>query len=70
MKYSAPLTHQLLNSGIRIEIDGGTEWLLTTNLAFAQQQLADIGCKEVAVVNLATVINEQYCGLATLTQLG
>ncbi|RDE49583.1 MAG: hypothetical protein DVS81_16005 [Candidatus Accumulibacter meliphilus] len=28
---------------LQAEIDGGTEWLLTTDLAFARAQLADIG---------------------------
>lgn len=55
---------------VQIEIDGGTEWLVTTDLPFTRQHLADIRGKEVEVVNLATVINEQYGSLATLTPLG
>lgn len=36
---------------LQAEIDGGTEWLLTTDLAFARAQLADIGGREVAVLD-------------------
>jgi hypothetical protein len=57
-------------TALQIELDGGTEWLLTTNLAFARQYLRDIQAKEIAVVNLADVVEQQYGGLATLTTLG
>jgi AcrR family transcriptional regulator len=54
---------------MQIEIDGGTEWLLTTDLAFARAQLADIGGREVAVLDPADVIHEQYGGIAVLGTL-
>lgn len=57
-------------TAVQIEIDGGTEWLLTTDLPVARQYLVDISGKEVAVVNLTTLINEQYGCLACLTNLG
>ncbi|MEF8723413.1 MAG: hypothetical protein V5B30_12685 [Candidatus Accumulibacter delftensis] len=41
---------------LQVETDGGTEWLLTTDLAFARAQLADIGGREVAVLDPADVI--------------
>ena len=55
---------------LQIELDGGTEWLLTTDLAFARQHIADIGAKEIAGVNLADVLEKQYGGVAVLTTLG
>lgn len=57
-------------TALQIELDGSTEWLLTTNLSFARQHLANIGGKEMEVVDLTTVINEQHGGLACLTNLG
>ena len=55
---------------LQIELDGGTEWLLTTDLAFARAHLADIGGSEVAVLDPADVIHEQYGGVAVLGTLG
>lgn len=55
---------------LQIELDGGTEWLVATDLAFARQHLADIGAKEIAVVNLVDVLEQQYGGIAVLTTLG
>ena len=55
---------------LQIELDGGTEWLLTTDLAFARAYLADIGGSEVAVLDPADVIHEQYGGVAVLGTLG
>ena len=57
-------------TALQIEMDGGIEWLLTTDLAFARQHLADIGAKEIAKVNLADVVAEQYGGVAALTTPG
>ena len=69
------LIHQnpLALSGItvlQIELDGGSEWLLTTDLPFARQYVGDIGGKEIAVLNLKDVLWAQYGGIATLTTLG
>lgn len=55
---------------LQIEFDGGSEWLLTTDVGLARQYLADIHAKEIAVVKLADVLNEQYGGVALLTVLG
>jgi len=55
---------------LQIELDGGTEWLLTTDLDFARAYLADIGGSEVAVLDPADVIQEQYGGVAVLGTLG
>lgn len=55
---------------LQVELDGGTEWLLTTDLVFARQNLRDIQAKEIALVNLSDVVTQQYGGLATLTRLG
>ncbi len=55
---------------LQVEIDGGTEWLLTTDPAFAREYLVDIGGSEVAVLDPADVIHEQYGGVAVLGTLG
>ncbi len=57
-------------TALQIEMDGSTEWLITTDLAFAQQHLADIGAKEIALADLADVVKQQYGGVAALTTLG
>lgn len=65
--------HPLCLSGItvlQIELDGATEWLLTTDVDFARQHLADIFAREIRVVNLIDVLHEQYGGIATLGTLG
>lgn len=55
---------------LQAEIDGGTEWVLTSDLAFAREHLADIGGREVAVLDPAGVVEEQYGGVAVLGTLG
>ncbi len=55
---------------LQAEIDGGTEWVLTSDLAFARERLADIGGREVAVLDPAGVVEEQYGGVAVLGTLG
>lgn len=55
---------------LQIELDGATEWLLTTDVDFARQHLADIFAREIRVVNLIEVLHEQYGGIATLGTLG
>lgn len=65
--------HPLCLSGItalQIELDGATEWLLTTDVEFTRPYLATIHAKEIAMVNLAGVLHEQYGGIATLGTLG
>ena len=55
---------------LQAEIDGGTEWLLTTNLNFARQRLAEIGGRGISVLDPAEVVEEQYGGVAILGTLG
>jgi hypothetical protein len=55
---------------LQLELAGGAEWLLTTDLDFARRHLAEVGGVEIAVINLAEVLNRQYGGLAMLTTLG
>ena len=65
--------HPSVLSGVtvlEIELDGGTEWLLTTDLTYARRYLADVGGNEIAVRNLAEVLLTQYGGIAVLTTLG
>ncbi len=65
--------HPLCLSGItvlQIELDGATEWLLTTDIDLARQHLADIFAREIRVMNLIEVLHEQYGGIATLETLG
>jgi hypothetical protein len=44
--------------------------LLTTDLDFARRHLDEIGGIELAVLNLAKVVERQFSGLAMLTTLG
>lgn len=57
-------------SVLQIELDGSTEWLLTTDLDYARRYLGDVGGSEVAVRNLADVLLTQYGGIAVLKTLG
>jgi len=56
--------------GMQIELDGATQWIVTTDPDYARQHLSDIHAKEIAVVDLHTVIEEQYAGVAMLTFIG
>lgn len=56
--------------GMQIELDGATQWIVTTDPDYARQHLSDINAKEIAVVDLRTVIEEQYAGVAMLTFIG
>ena len=65
--------HPSVLSGIavlEIELDGGTEWLLTTDLQYARRYVSDVGGNEIAVHQLADVLLTQYGGIAVLTTLG
>ena len=55
---------------LEIELDGATQWLLTSDLLYARQYLANIGGNEIAVHNPAKVVQAQYGGVALLGTLG
>ena len=55
---------------LQIELDGGTEWLLTTDLAYARRYVAEVGGQEIAQCRLADVLLQQYGGIAVLNTLG
>ncbi len=55
---------------LEIELDGATEWLLTTDLDHAREHLRDMGGTEIAVLDPADVVREQYGGVALLNTLG
>ncbi len=55
---------------LEIELDGGTEWLLTTDLAYARRYVTDVGVHEIAVHQLADVLLTQYGGIAVLNTMG
>jgi len=55
---------------LETETDGGTEWLLTTDLQYARRYLADVGGHEIAERHLPDVLLTQYGGIAVLTTLG
>ena len=57
-------------SVLQIELDGGTEWLLTTDLAYARRYVSYVGGNEIAVHQLADVLLTQYGGVAVLNTLG
>ena len=65
--------HPSVLSGVtvlEIELDGSTEWLLTTDLKHARRYVTDVGGNEIAVHQLADVLLTQYGGVALLTTLG
>ena len=65
--------HPSVLSGVtvlEIELDGGTEWLLTTDLQYARRYVTDVGGNEIAVHQLADVLLTQYGGIAVLNTLG
>lgn len=56
---------------LEVELDDETQWLLTTDLDYARQRLADMGGVVVGVLNNpAEVVEEQYDGLSMLTTFG
>ena len=55
---------------LEIELDGATQWLLTTDLGVARQHLAEIGGVEMAVLDPADVVRAQYGDVAMLGTLG
>ena len=65
--------HPSLITGVtllQLDLAGSAEWLLTTDLDFARRHLDEIGGIELAVLNLAKVVERQFSGLAMLTTLG
>lgn len=57
-------------AALEIELDGATQWLLTTDLDLARVYLRDIGGTEIAVLDPADVVRTQYGGVALLGTLG
>ena len=57
-------------SVLAIELDGATQWLLTSDLVLARQHLAGLGGVEITVLDPATVVREQYAGVAMLGTRG
>lgn len=55
---------------IQAEIDGATQYLLSSESNAARQYLVDLGGKEIAVLDLADVLHTQYAGLAMLASVG
>ncbi len=55
---------------MQVEVDGATQWLLSSDSNAARQYLVDVGGTEIGAVNLADVIEQQYNGLAMLTSAG
>lgn len=55
---------------LEIELDGATQWLLTSDLEIARRYLADIGATEIAVLDPSNVVRTQYGGVAMLGTLG
>ena len=55
---------------LEIELDGATQWLLTSDLEMARRYLTDIGGTEIAVLDPSNVVRTQYAGVAMLGTLG
>lgn len=54
---------------LQVEVNGTLQCLITTDLDSARQYLADIGGVEKGILDLVTVIDRQYAGIAVLTPL-
>lgn len=57
-------------SVLQVELDGSTEWVLTGDPDYARQHLADIGAREIAVLDPADVVCAQFDNVAVLAVLG
>lgn len=55
---------------LQVELDGSTEWVLTGDPDHARQHLADIGGREIAVLDPADVVRAQFGDVAVLAVLG
>ena len=53
-------------SVLAVELDGATQCLLTSDLVRARQHLAGLGGVEMAVLDPAAVVRDQYAGVAML----
>lgn len=54
---------------LQVELNGTIQCWVTTDLDFARQHLTDIGGLEKGILDLATVIDKHYSGIALLTPL-
>nr|WP_281719577.1 hypothetical protein [Nitrosomonas nitrosa] len=54
---------------LQVELAGAIQYWLTTDLNSARQYLADIGGVEKGILDLVTVIDRHYAGIAVLTDL-
>lgn len=57
-------------SVLKLELDGETQWVVTTDIQNTRRYLKDCGGIEIVVLDLSDIINEQYSGVAMLTTLG
>ena len=55
---------------LRIEIDGSTEFVITTDLDWARKHLADIHAEVIAEESIEEVVGRQYGGIAALCFIG
>ena len=55
---------------LAIELDGGTQWLLTDSLTHARQLVGAIGGVEVGCHPVADVVHQQFGGIALLGTFG
>ena len=51
---------------LRIELDGSTEFVITTDLKYAMQHLADIHAEILSEESIDEVIERQYGGVAAM----
>lgn len=54
---------------LQVELNGTIQCWVATDLDSARQHLTDIGGLEKDILDLATVIDRQYAGIAVLTSL-
>ncbi len=64
------LSGQLHITCLRVDLDGSTEFVITTNLDWAHLHCRDIHAEVIAEESIEEVIDRQYGGIAALTFLG
>jgi len=57
-------------SALAMTLDGATQWVLTSDAAYARQQLAEAGAADLKEIDPALVIRRQYNDIAMLSIFG
>jgi hypothetical protein len=64
------LSDQIRITCLRVELDGSTEFVITSDMEYARKHLADIRAEVVAEESIEEIVEREYGGVAALTFLG